>query len=578
TRVRPSRAFGRVELLTVYAMLIVSIGLLMQGGLPYMVSMTTYPFYMATPQNDWAHVILPHIPLWLSPTTPAMADWFWTGMPSGAHIPWLEWTRPGLSWSAFTIALMAAMYCLSSLLSRGWIERQRLTFPLAEIPLAMVGGGEQPTLGSGMFSRPALCLGFGIAASVTLLQGLSRWFPSLPSLNTWWIPIGRYFAGMPLPWSVLSDLLFTFSFAMFGVICLLPLEITLSLWLFYALYNVQRVAWAALGGVPGAQNTGDASTFISAQETGAFIVLAAIVLRASGGEFAAGWRRARSRAAGSGYIPLGESAALIGLLAASAFLIWFAVQAGASWWAFALLLAAFYVTLLGAARVIAAAGVMFFWRSMSEQELLISTIGSRAFSSTSLVMSAYFGWIYMRDPMNLAMPQMMNAVKLLQSGRVRGGRFTWAAAIAIVIVILVGTASLLSLAYHRGASNLGDWPFTMWPRYAFQEATNSIHNPQGPDNSARLALFIGAGVMALLVMAHTWIGGWPVNPIGYAIGSTCHTVWTCALMAWILSSSVRRYGGLRLHQSLRLACLGLVLGQYLAEAVIGAVSVFMVPP
>ena len=45
-------------------MLIVSIGLAMQGGIPYIVSATTYPFYMATPENGWQHAMWPvHPPL-----------------------------------------------------------------------------------------------------------------------------------------------------------------------------------------------------------------------------------------------------------------------------------------------------------------------------------------------------------------------------------------------------------------------------------------------------------------------------------------------------------------------------------
>ena len=52
-RLWPGRAFTRGELLVCYGMLIVSVGLAMQGGLPYIVSATVYPFYMATPENGW---------------------------------------------------------------------------------------------------------------------------------------------------------------------------------------------------------------------------------------------------------------------------------------------------------------------------------------------------------------------------------------------------------------------------------------------------------------------------------------------------------------------------------------------
>ncbi len=40
----PSHALSRGEMLVVYAMLIVSLGWLTKGGLPFLVSLITYPF------------------------------------------------------------------------------------------------------------------------------------------------------------------------------------------------------------------------------------------------------------------------------------------------------------------------------------------------------------------------------------------------------------------------------------------------------------------------------------------------------------------------------------------------------
>jgi hypothetical protein len=62
---------------------------------------------------------------------------------------------------------------------------------------------------------------------------------------------------------------------------------------------------------------------------------------------------------------------------------------------------------------------------------------------------------------------------------------------------------------------------------------------------------------------------WPLTPIGFIVASVWHTnqhVWTNALIAWILVSTIRRYGGLRLYRTLRPAFIGLVLGQYLIDA------------
>ncbi|MGD0112259.1 MAG: DUF6785 family protein, partial [Armatimonadota bacterium] len=126
-RLWPGRAFSRAELLVVYGMMAISLGMLEQGGLPYLVAILTYPFYAATPGNQYQNLIWPHIPMWFRTSTPESMVWLWEGMPRGAAVPWRAWTTPWLAWGIFTLALFGAMYCLAALLSRDWIHKQRLT-------------------------------------------------------------------------------------------------------------------------------------------------------------------------------------------------------------------------------------------------------------------------------------------------------------------------------------------------------------------------------------------------------------------------------------------------------------------
>ena len=201
----PGRAFSRTELLVIYGMLTVSLGLLLQGGLPYLVALTTYPFYAATPQNQWSSLIWPHVPMWFRVAMPEAVDWFWEGMPAGASVPWGAWVRPWVAWGGFTFALLAAMYCLGSLLSRDWIQKQRLTFPLVEVPLEMTGAARQPTLGTSILRNRIFWFGFSVPAVFATLGWLHRFFPNVPAPDLWAIDIGKSFAGMGLPWSIWSE-------------------------------------------------------------------------------------------------------------------------------------------------------------------------------------------------------------------------------------------------------------------------------------------------------------------------------------------------------------------------------------
>ena len=566
----PGRAFTRTELLVIYGMLTVSLGLLLQGGLPYLVAIITYPFYAATPQNQWQSLIWPHIPLWFRVGTPEAVDWFWEGMPAKASVPWGAWLRPWVAWGGFTFALMAAMYCLGALLSKDWIHKQRLTFPLVEVPLEMTGTGTVPTLGTSAFRSRLFWMGFAVPATFSLLGFSHRFFPNFPSPNLWAIDIGKSFAGMGLPWSILSETRCSILFAIIGVMCLLPTEVSFSLWAFYIIYKLQVLVWASFGvGEGGGMSYVDPRTFCSYEEAGAYSAISAIMIWQSrrfirqAGLHLLG--RAPEEPTGA-FAPLSGRAAVLGLVASVTFMVWFGVSAGLSWWVFGLLFGSFFTVLLGSSRLVAAAGVVFPDTGRYGYSFVLNMIGAKPLTTTSLVVYTYFSFIYMQDPMNVAMPQMMNSFKLTDSARVRGTSWTMAAAIAIVTVLVAGIGGYLHMLYHKGGGQLPVWPFWSWSNWAFSDLTNSLRSPELPSNQIRLAVAIGAVVTIALVWLHTNVIWWPISPIGYLIASTYtanYILWINALIAWLFTSQLKRYGGLRLYRQFRPLFIGLILGDYL---------------
>jgi hypothetical protein len=579
-RLWPGRAFTRGELLVAYGMLIVSVGLAMQGGIPYIVSATTYPFYMATPENGWQHSIWPNVPPWLRLSQLQANDWFWEGLPEGFATPWAAWLTPMLAWGGFTLALMGAMFCLGALFSKDWIERQRLSFPLVEVPLSIAGDEPRPSLRSSLLNNRIFWLGFALPALISVLQWLHRILPSVPAPELYDLRIGRYFSGMGLPWNVLSDMSFSIIFPIIGITCLLPLEVSLSLWLFYVLYRVQLLVWAGFGI---AEEGGQAAiainprVFIGFEEAGGFIALSAAMLyqsRRTVGSALRGIFRWDSAAADP-YGPLAGHWALVGFLLANGLMIWWAVRAGMSWWAFAGLMGVFYAVLIGASRLVAAGGVMYIDTGFFPRGIMMRLVGAVPVEVPSLVMYSYLSVIYMYDPMNLAMPQMMDSFKLLHMARLRGRCWPWASALAIVAMLGVGIPVLIHLLYQHGAASLGRWPFYSYPQWAFGELDASLRTPELPDNWLRLALVAGGVFMLALVWLHSSFVWWPVSPVGFLIASSYETnrsMWVNVFIAWLIASLVRRYGGLRLFRSVRPAFLGLVLGDYLTDAGLALLS------
>jgi len=570
-------AFTRGQLLVVYGMIIVSVGLAMQGGLLYMVGATTYPFYMASPENEWEQLILPHVPLWLQLSDLRAVDWYWAGLPEGASIHWAAWATPMAAWFSFTLALMGAMFCLGALLSEDWVERQRLTFPLVEVPLAMTGDDARPSIRGSILRSRIFWLGFSLPAFFSVLAWLNRIFPDVPDAKLTGIGLGGYFAGMGSSWTVLSDAVFSILFPVIGVSCLLPGEVSLSLWLFYVLYRVQLVIWASFGVTEGGQAAGaiSARSFINFEEAGGFIALSIMTLyqsrRAIRAAVVSLLRLARSEP--DPYEPMEGRWALVGFALCNGFMLWWVMKAGMSWWSFGLLIGLFYAVLIGASRLIAAGGVMFVDTGFFPRAVVLRTLGAGPLNPASLTMYTYLSLIYMYDPMNLAMPQIMNSFKLLRSGRLEGRRWPWAAALSVAVMLVVGWAALVwVICHHGGANRTWLWDYPQW---AFGELESTMRTPEMPEGWLRLALGIGAVFTLILVWLNTSFVWWPLSPIGFLIASSWSTnflLWGSVFIGWGLSTGVRRYGGLKLYRQARPAFLGLILGDYLTRAGLAGLS------
>ena len=85
------------------------------------------PRYFDSPENEWQHLLLPHLPDWLIiGDTNHAVRWFYEGLPSGAKMPWPDWIIPLAVWSTFFVALILASYTLIVFFRQQWIEREKL--------------------------------------------------------------------------------------------------------------------------------------------------------------------------------------------------------------------------------------------------------------------------------------------------------------------------------------------------------------------------------------------------------------------------------------------------------------------
>ena len=145
----PSAVMSRMDLAAVLA-----IGFL-GSNVPTLaqrfVSVISAPNYFASPENEWHTYTLPNLQSWLFPGNIGdSVGRFYQGLPPSDPVPWEVWFEPLVWWFALLIALLGACFCLSVILRKQWSERERLTYPLAELPLLLVQDPEQGHLFLGL--------------------------------------------------------------------------------------------------------------------------------------------------------------------------------------------------------------------------------------------------------------------------------------------------------------------------------------------------------------------------------------------------------------------------------------------
>ena len=144
------------------------------------------------------------------------------------------------AWLVLFLVLSVIFLCLNTILRRQWMQRERLTFPIIQLPLEMTNPG------SSFFRNKRMWLGFTIAAGISLLNGLSVLYPTIPHLPV----TRRFFRFYEPPLSYYGGVIVAFYPFAIGIMFLMPLDVLFSTALFYTLYR-NEVALAKVVGLQG---------------------------------------------------------------------------------------------------------------------------------------------------------------------------------------------------------------------------------------------------------------------------------------------------------------------------------------
>src|SRR5579871_2234324 len=228
----PRFAFTQAELMYIYIMQTVSIGISGIGMMQFLNTFVGNIFYYGTPENGWKEKILPLVRPWLLPHEDVTKAYY-----TGQSTFWrmdhvLGWLSPILVWSAFIVVLLWVMVCLNALIRRQWMDQERLSFPITQLPLEVCRDGGS----SALFSSRMMWVGFLIPVVLESLASLNYLYPSIPFLpikpSDPRLDLTPIFSATP-PWNGVGTLQLSFYPLVIGLTYFLPLDVAFSLWFFF---------------------------------------------------------------------------------------------------------------------------------------------------------------------------------------------------------------------------------------------------------------------------------------------------------------------------------------------------------
>ena len=558
-----SWGLSRSELIIIYVMMLMASAIPTWGFTANLIPMLPAIFYYATPENSWAELLQPFVRDWLVPQDADAIKFFFEGLPKGYDIPWEAWLVPLAAWCSFIIAIYLMMIATMVLVRRQWVDYDRLTFPLIQLPMDMAEEGESRQIASPFLKNPLMWVGFAIPFLTLSTLGINHYFPFFPELE--------FSHGLALFRNTLSLHLFV-SFTVIGLAYFLSLDVGMSIWLFHLLTRTQMGVENVLGySLPGRHELFmEGGLTVSHQGMGAMLVLALYGLWTGRRHLRDVWRKIFHDAADvddSDEILSYRAAAII-LAVASIYAIGWLCMSGVPLGVTLVFLFVAFAIFYGLSRIVAEGGLGFARAQMTAQPFVISSLGTGMVGPAGIVsLGLSFGWA--GDMRTMIMASAINGMKIADSGGVRRRPLFWGMMIAIVVALAGSLWVMIWMGYTYGGINLHWWFYNRLGQLVHDDSAYKIANSFGPLQDFNIIgprfLFTGIGalIMGVLMYARHRFLWWPVHYLGFPIGATymISSTWFSIMIGWALKAVILKYGGVTLYKRLRPFFLGLILGQ-----------------
>jgi hypothetical protein len=553
----PAVAPSPASMALVYAALMVSTVIPTMGFGGYFIPLIAGIIYYATPENNWRLFLWDLVPEWAAVKDPERVRQLFEGVSAGQAIPWNVWVLPSVLWALFMIAFFLVSLGCVSWVHHQWSRQERLVYPLAATPALLVDSLRDPA--TSILRSKLLWLGFFFAVSLPTVNTLDRiyGFEVIEGLSLPSFPV--HIRQLGVTFSLNTDLLVV------GLSFLINLHILFSVWFLQIVVSLEEgiVGWLGIASTLPAQPHAAGSVLMAHQQVGALLFLGLSSLWVGRKFLREQWRRAVDGSPSPDHHLLSPRTSLVLGLAGLLYMGGFLWATGLSLpWTVAFLAVALLM-FFGTARVLAQTGISRLRAPYSVPPVFTNLFGTAAFGHAGLGAMG-MSYVWAGDIQLFHMGTRAHALKVCEDRALGIGRRKLF--LFLVVALLTGLATTIAcyiwLGYRHGLLHGFDWYYINSPQYHWGWVANSLQNPNPPQWLCHLFLSLGAGAAALLSwLTHNFVG-WPLHPVGlaFALTNTVRGDWFGVFLAWLIKSTVLRYGGISVYHLVRPFFIGLILG------------------
>ena len=555
----PRLALTRGELLTVFVTAFVASSIPANGWMWDIVKALAIPTYVASPENQWEKVLFDILPwhLYADPS-PRVISGFWLGLDRGGSIPWHGWIGPMGQWLGVSIALVVFGFCVFVLFHRQWVDVEKLTYPLAQMPLDLTEGCDGPGRVPHLFKSRLFWFGVAVVFLSAAYNSAAYFVPALPKQGLFF-----YSLDVDLSQHLSREVRFRLMPLVLAVAYLCPLDILASLIVAYWLALPKEWVMNRTGFTVGAEgNHLDVRKILEMESYGALIFIALWSIWLAREHLGAVVRLAMSGA--RGIDARRYRWALCGLVVSAAYVIGWAMYAGTSFWLAAGLMLLFALVHFATVKLIAATGFAYLFPSQPQLKgdfFITHLTGTEHLSQRSVVgfkvftSLAFFG-SGGRIP---AWPAIVHHLRIFSIEK----HPVWVTS-TVIVAFAVGFIAIAATTITEGYMMKGRFGLSGNDRM-FDDMVRLIGNPTVASLGKWAVWLTGFFEAAGIAWMRTRFHWFPFHPVGLAFQQTIGVFiyWFSLTVVWIVKFTLLRYGGVSAYRAGKPLFYGMTVGYVL---------------